>query len=348
MLHELWLPADHWDLSIAVYLFLAVVAGGGYLTGASACAIRSLRGPDASGLEGEIARWGFMVAVVAAAGAGLAVLSHLAVIYRALLFPIYLTNFSSWITIGTWILVALSVVAVVCLALQLFGEDASTASGASLFPRRIVDWVGFGLLEWLDDLVDRFRPPMAAFAAVHVIGSVFALATIYTGFELAIVETVPLWNDPVILPLVFLTSGVAAGIGAALALTMFFERRIGPIFGGYALVVGLLSGVSLLLVAHGWRLLATSDSPAAAASYVALTDGTLSVAAALVVVGFAAPAVIGLGIGLAALTDRLPTTAERIGGPALIGSFGLLLLGGFAFRVILLLAAAKDPLVVIG
>jgi len=344
----IWHPADYWDLSIPVYLFLAVVAGGAYLTGASACLIRSVRGKDACCLETEIARWGFLVAIAAAAGAGLAVLSHLAVIYRALLFPIYLTNFESWITIGTWILVLLSVFAVVCLVLQLFGENPATDEGASLFPRTIVAWVSPPLLETLDGLVDRVRPPMAVFAGLHLLGSFLALGTIYTGFELAIVDTVPLWNEPVIIPALFLTSGVAAGIGATLAVTMLFEREIGPVFAGYALTVSLLSAVSLALLYYGWTLLAVSDAPAAAASYAALTDGWYYIGVWLVVFSFVAPMILGLVIGLATFADRLSPTLERVGGPALIGSFGLLLVGGLVFRILLLLGAAQDPLVVIG
>ena len=348
LVEPIWHSADYWDLSIPVYLFLAVVAGGAYLTGASACFLRSLRDSGPCCLEGEIARWGFMIAVAAAAGAGLAVLSHLAVIYRAILFPVYLTNFESWITIGTWILVLLSVFAVVCLLLQLFGEGAAADDGASLFPRAIVAWVSADLLATIDGLVDQVRPPMPVFAGLHLVGSILALGTIYTGFELAIVETVPLWNQPVVLPALFLTSGVAAGIGAALALTMLFEREIGPVFAGYALVVSLLSAASLALLYYSWTLLATSDVPAAAASYATLTDGWYYVGAWLVVLGLGAPMVVGLVVGAATFAGKLSPTLERVGGPALIGSFGLLLIGGLMFRILLLLAAAQDPLVVIG
>lgn len=341
-----WLAADYWDLSIPVYLFLAAVAGGGYLAGSSACLVRWLRDSGPCCLESEIARWGFMVAVAGAAGAGLAVLSHLAVIYRAILFPVYLTNFGSWITIGTWILVLLSLFAVVCLVLQLFGATPAADEGASLWPRTVVATVG--LLDVLDRLVDRVRPPMAGFAALHLVGSLLALGTIYTGFELSIVETVPLWNQPTVVPLVFLTSGVAAGVGAALGLTMLFERELGPVFGTYAVAIGLLSGASLLIAAYGWTVIATSDAPAAAASYVALTEGLLYVGVWLVALGFLAPFLTGLSFGTAAMLDRISPSLERIGGPVLIGSFGLLFLGGLALRILLLLAAEQHPVVVVG
>lgn len=341
-----WLPADYWDLSIPVYLFFAAVAGGAYLTGASACYIRARRDSGPCCLESEIARWGFMTAVASAAIAGLAVLSHLAVVYRAILFPIYLTNFSSWITIGTWILVLLAIVSVICLILQLFGENPASDDGASLWPRVIV--AKLGILEPVDRLVDRVRPPMQAFAALHVVGSILALATIYTGFELAIVETVPLWNMTVVLPMAFLASGVAAGIAATLALTMLFEREIGPIFGGYAVVVGVLSGLSLALSAYGWQTIATSDAPAAAASHSHLTDGTLYLGVWVVVLGFVLALLAGLVIGIAALFDRLPERAERVGGPVLIGSFSLLFVGSLLLRILLLLAAEQHPVVVVG
>ncbi len=339
-----WLPADYWDLSIPVYLFFAAVAGGAYITGASACYIRARRESGPCCLESEIARWGFMTAVASAAIAGLAVLSHLAVISRAVLFPIYLTNFSSWITIGTWILVLLAVFSVICLLLQLFGEQAAEESGASLWPRVI--FAKLGLLELADRLVDAVRPPMAVFAALHVVGSILALATIYTGFELAIVETVPLWNMSVVLPMAFLTSGIAAGVGVTLAITMLFEREIGPVFGGYAVVVSIFSALSLVFIAYGWQEIATSDAPAAAASHAELTSGALYVGVWLVALGFLLSVVAGLAIGIAALTDRLSDRAERLGGPALIGSFGLLFVSALILRVLLLLAAEQNPVVV--
>ncbi|AXR77385.1 polysulfide reductase NrfD family protein [Natrarchaeobaculum sulfurireducens] len=343
---QLWLPADYWDLSIPVYLFLAVVAGGGFLAGATAQLVRWRRDTQPGAIESDIARWGFLVAVLGAAGAGLAVLSHLAVIYRALLFPIYLTNFSSWITIGTWILVVLSVIAIVCLLLSLFGTEAAADDGASLFPRAIV--AKLGLLELLDGLVDRVRPPRVVIVGLYVIGSLLAVATIYTGFELAIVETVPLWNMPVVVPLAFLFSGLAAGVGLTVALTVFFEREVDPVVGGYTLATGVLSGLSLVTVWYGWTEIATSDAPAAAASQVALTETNLAVGAWLVVVALAVALVVGLVVGVAALTGRGSADLERVAVPALVGSFGLLVLGGLALRIVMLLAAQQDPVVVLG
>lgn len=339
-----WLSADYWDLSIPVYLYFAAVAGGAYLAGASACFVRSRQSAESGGIAGEIARWGFMVAVGSAAIAGLAVLSHLAVVYRAILFPVYLTNFNSWITIGTWILVILAVLSVISLLFQLFGERASRDSSASGWPRVIVAKIG--VLDWIDRTVDRVRPPAVASAVLYGIGSLFALATMYTGFELAIVETVPMWNQMVLIPLLFLTSGIAAGVGLTIALTMLFEREIGPVFGGYAVIVGIFSGASLVLAGYGWQQLATSDAPAAAASYAQLSTGGLYLGVLLVALGFLAATVAGLIFGVAALTDQLSDSIERLGGPALIGSFGLLVIGGLVLRMLLLLAAEQNPVVV--
>ncbi|SNR47169.1 polysulfide reductase NrfD family protein [Halorubrum vacuolatum] len=341
-----WLPADYWDLSIPVYLYLAVVAGGAYLAGASAWFRRTLGGGGGR-LEPELIRWGFLIAVVSAAGAGLAVMSHLAVVYRALLFPIYLTNFSSWITIGTWILVILSVIATLCLVLALFGEDAADAGdgdGRSLWPRAVVAKVG--VLPTVDRLVDRVRPPTGALVALHAVGVLFAVATIYTGFELAIVETVPLWNEPVIVPALFLTSGVAAGVGLTLAVTLLFEREIGRLAGGYAVAVGVLSGVSLLIAGIGWGEVAAGGM-AATASYSALTEGTLAIGVLVVALGLAVALVVGVVLGAAAALGRLPEPVERVGGPLLIGSFGLLTVSGLVMRILFLLAAEQHPVVVV-
>ncbi len=339
-----WLHADHWGLSIPLYLYLAALAGGAFLAGGSASLLR-WRSEGSASLTGEIARWGFILAVSAAAGAGLAVLSHLAVIYRAVLFPIYLTNFESWITIGTWILVTLALFSTVGLVLVQFGARAADDEGASLFPR----WIAakLGVADVLDALADRVRASSVAFVGVHVVGGVFALGTLYTGFELAIVETVPLWNRPALLPALFLTSGIAAGIGLTTALTLAFRRELDPLLGGYAVLVALLSGLSLLLAWQGWTSLATSDAPAAAASYTQLI-GDLSPGVWLVAFGFLVPLVVGLAIGMATLVGRRSRAVERAGGPALIASFLLLAAGSLALRLLLLLAAEKDPLVVVG
>jgi protein NrfD len=338
-----WLHADHWGLSIPVYLYLAAVAGGAYLTGASASLLR-WRGDTSNPLQGAIARWGFVVAVVAAAGAGLAVLSHLAVIYRAVLFPIYLTNFGSWITIGTWILVSLAAFSVIGLVLVQFGGRAAADAGPSLFPR----WLAgrLGLQGALDGLADRVRSVRPVFVVLHLLGAVLAVGTLYTGFELAIVEAVPLWNRPSLMPGLFLASGIAAGMGVTVALTMAVHRKLTPVLGGYAVVVALLSGVSLLLVWQGWSSLAANGTPAAAASYAQLT-GDLAIGVWLVALGFVAPLAAGLVLGTAAVMDRLSRSVERLGGPTLIASFVLLAVGSFALRVLLLLAAAKDPVVVV-
>jgi len=164
---------------------------------------------------------------------------------------------------------------------------------------------------------------------------------------LAIVETVPLWNEMVIVPALFLTSGLAAGIGLTVAITMVFEREIGPLCGGYAVVVAVLSGSSLLIAAYGWTLLAGSGVPALDASYSALTDGVLWVGVWVVTLGLVLALVVGLAVGLAALLGRLPASVERAGGPMLIGSFGLLTVSGLLMRILFLLAAEQHPVVII-
>ncbi|AFZ71804.1 hypothetical protein [Natronobacterium gregoryi] len=340
-----WLPSDYWsELSLPVYLFLAVVAGGGFLTGVTASLLDSRT--DAGGLEGELSRWGFWVAVAGGAGSGLAVLSHQAILLRGLLFPIYMQNFESWMTIGTWILVSLVVVSVVALVFALFGDEASALEGASLFPRAIV--AKLGLLETVDRLVDRVRPPKNGLVALYAVGSVLALATVYTGFELAVVETVPLWNMPVVVPAAFLLTGLASGVGLAVAVTALFARDVDTVIGGYAVATGLLSALGLAFVWYGWTEIATSDAPAAAVTYVALSEGSLAIGSWLVVLGLAVGLLAGLGVGGATLVDRRLPLLERAAVPALVGSFGLLVIGSLAFRIVMLYGAQEHPVVVVG
>lgn len=83
-------------------------------------------------------------------------------------------------------------------------------------------WLGFGRhggfrLDFgpIDDIVDRTRPSTDTRLALHIVGGALAVTLIvYTALLLsAVAPVVPLWH-PVLLPLLFLTSGVSMGISA--------------------------------------------------------------------------------------------------------------------------------------
>lgn len=336
----LWLERPHWGLTTAIYLFFATFGGGAYLGGLAAYGM----GGEERDVRLEFARWAFLSAVVGVAIAGVAIISHLATPLAGLMFPVTLTNFESWITRGTWILVSLGVFTALQTLWFHFGALGEEELGSSVVVRRIAGV--FRLRNALDTLASWTRPPGNWFWLVAFIGAVPAVGTVYTGFELAVVETVPLWNVPVLLPALFLASGLAAGLALPLALTVAFEgatSRFVAVFSG-------LVGVSLLatggLLWAFWGTIA--DTRAAAESIAMLTAGSLQVPFAVVV--------IGTGIALVAV----PTLAwlgyargdsgvsRRIVRPGLVTALSLVVLSSFFLRYALLFAAVKEPLVVAG
>ncbi len=332
----IWVEGSHWGLLTAAYLFFVGVAGGGYLVSVVAGALAERRSRAAE--QETVGRWGALVALAAVAVAGGAILAHLADPLRGVLFPLTLTNFDSWITRGTWILVALGGFAGVRVLWLTFGTD-TRATGPSAFPRRIAAVVG--VLDVLDAFADRVRPGQSLGRLVAAAGVVPALATAYTGFELAVVSIVPLWHFPVLLPALFLVTGVAAGFAAATALTTAFDGYSRTV-GAYCLVVAGFLVVSAALVWTGLTRLGASPSPAADTSLVMLgefqavvlpTLATL-VGGAVVLVGvvaFAAPAPGG---------RRTRRTVDA----AVVGSLTLVFVGSFLLRLAVLLAAVKTPL----
>jgi polysulfide reductase chain C len=107
--------------------------------------------------------------------------------------------------------------------------------------------------------------------------SLFGIALIvgaYTGFLLSAVSAVPMWNTPV-LPLLFLTSGISAGIAANILIgIIFFKSSINKESIKYLLVMDLrviMTELPLLLVLFVGMMYTGGDSLLAAKA--ALTTG---------------------------------------------------------------------------
>lgn len=336
-----WLHDVHWGFTIAVYLFAATVSGGAYLAGLVAYAF-------ADGAERQVrlafVRWSFLVALVAVAIAGIAILSHLARPLSGLLFPFTLTNFGSWITRGTWILVSLGAFTALQTLWFQFGSPGTHGVGPSLFPRRIAGFLN--IRETLDGLAESTRPTGHWYWVVAAVGLLPAIGTVYTGFELSVVETVPLWNNPGVIPPLFIVSGVGAAVAIALMLTVASEGVTNRLTAVSGTVVAASVLVSLGLVFVLWKSL--DGSPAGIESKASLTAGALNVtvmalaaSTILSLVGTPVLAWIGYLVEKSTGTNR----ALRLG---LIVSLALGVVGTFLMREILLSAAVKEPIVVIG
>jgi len=368
----LWLPHVHWAEFIALYLFLGGVSGGAYLTSSWASLIKSQMDKD-SWLGkillattddeehryscAETARWGSVLSVLAMAVGGVALLSHLGAPLRALTFPVLFSNYGSWLTIGTWVIVLFTTIAVLETLWLHFGSTVATESGLSLFPRKILGRVDSllpterGFVWLLDTISDATRLPSRVHGALRILGGSLAiLLVVYTAMLLSDVSIVPLW-ERTYLPFIFLMSGVSTGISAALlgtvasggALTRTNHRFC---LTDDAIIIAELAAIGLLL-SH-----LSNASNAAADLTMTTLFGTYSLAfvGGVLILGTSLPVVISITVTLLHQFTEVDETlwGERLltGGYAL--KYSLVLVGGFLLRYVVLLAAIKTPLAVPG
>jgi protein NrfD len=333
-----WIDHTHWHLLTALYLFTAALGGGAYLSGVVAYALgRDGQRPEPM----AFARWAFLTAVVAAGISGTAILAHLARPLHGVLFPLTLSEFGSWITRGTWILVSLAVLSAIQTLWFHFGDRARDAEGPSTFPRQLAGLVRLqGLVDRVADLT---RPSGRLYWAVTLFGFLPALGTVYTGFELAAVKSVPLWNNPTLLPVLFIVSGVAAGAAVALALTVAFEGVTDRLVVGFAGVVGagLLVTVGLL-----WTLWSSVGASPAGEKSMALLNGDLGALVVLLAVGIGVSLVASPVLAWLWHTREETAMTRWVVRPGLVVSLLAGVFGTFLIRYVIVFGAVQDPVVV--
>jgi formate-dependent nitrite reductase membrane component NrfD len=161
------------DLFIPTYLFLGSLTAGVFIV----AAVADLLSTKVRRLE-PVARQAAFTAVLLLALAGFFLTFHLGKPERGLGFPLFFTNYNSWMTRGGWVVGAAAPLVVLYAALWYF----------RVFPglRRLLAVVGLPLLGF------------------------FAM---YTGFLLSGAWFVPLWSGEH-LPLLFLNSGLTTGVAA--------------------------------------------------------------------------------------------------------------------------------------
>lgn len=141
--------------------------------------------------------------------------------------------------------------------------------------------------------------------------SLFGIAIVvgaYTGFLLSAVSSFPMWNSPV-LPLLFLTSGISAGVAANILVGLiFFKSSINKESIKYLLVMDLrviMTEIPLILVLFIGMMYGDGNSLVAAKA--ALTTGIWAKVFWLGVIGF------GLALPLVIAFTALRNHAYRVG-----------------------------------
>jgi protein NrfD len=125
-----------------------------------------------------LSKVGTYCAIVSLGLAGFFITAHLGKPERGMVFPLFFTNFNSWMTLGGWIV---------------------AAAGATIMLYAVLRY--FDIRAWVRRLVGVLGIPVVAMLAV------------YTGLVLSQAGFVPLWSKK-FLPLLFLNSGVTTGLAA--------------------------------------------------------------------------------------------------------------------------------------
>jgi formate-dependent nitrite reductase membrane component NrfD len=162
------------DLFIPGYLFFGGLTGGLAIL----AAVADLAGAPSPRVQ-RVARAVALAAVVTLAVAGVLLTTHLGKPERGLGFPVFFTNYTSWMTRGGWVLGVTAPLVVAYGALWYFGVSPGI--------RRVVA------------------------GAIIPLG---ALLSLYTGFLLSSAGYVPLWSRSHLPPL-FLTSGLTGAVAVA-------------------------------------------------------------------------------------------------------------------------------------
>ena len=351
----LWVPRVHWGLFIATYLFLGGVAGGSYVTSVAAHLFtgRASEAAERRSRE-ETARWGSLLAVVAIGVGTAALLYHLGAPLRALTFAWNFTNYGSWLVIGTWLIVIFSTLAAIDLVWNLFGAEKQGETGGSLFPRRIVGWLKIDgepvLLQVLDRIADRTRPPGRLHPTIRVVGAVLGAGVIvYTSMLLSDLWTCPLWNRTYLPPL-FLMSGLSTGIAATVALPTIFDGLTETVH-QFSLADDALIVVELGILLTFYNVLQGRAGCMASQRTVESLNSVFSTPFWIGVVGLGLLTPLALSLVMTG-TARVWSLDERSdtwhsifrAGYAL--KYGLVLVGGFFLRYVIIFAAVKLPLTV--
>lgn len=293
-----------WGIAIAIYLFLAGVGAGAFLTAAATDLYRRTR--YASLVRAGAVLSGPMVA------AGLPFLIwDLGVGKTQPWRLVYLfLNPHSPMTWGVWILTLFIPVAL------LYG------------------WLELGGKWWPWGSPEKYR------MRILQVGAPLAVAvTIYTGLLIGVVPGVPLWNTT-ILPALFVISALSTGLAAAVVLAVAWphgERRLeGEHFFYLNQIHSLMIVIELILV-FCWLFISANGSEAASESVRLLTTGRLSIFFWIGVIFFGI--VDPLIIYIYEVLMHKPLMPF-----AMIVSDGSVLLGGAALRYLALAAAVPIAL----
>lgn len=296
-----------WNWMIAVYLFLGGLGAG------AACTVAIIGLTTGERFEKTV-RFGTWAAAIILGLGALLLVADTARPIRAMIMPISFVHFSSWMTIGAWLLLA---------AIVLNGLSALFWTG------KTVEWLG-RLWRPLSEKRKVWRTVLAALALPVSCG-----VAVYTGILLGVLPFRPLWHTW-LLPALFTVSAMDTGVALVTGHAFFREKASGA---GKLRTVLEVSAVMLVVteavVLYLFVNAALEGSQDAVRSALVLTEGALAPYFWILVVG------IGLGVPLLACLVQLIGLHKFLRRAAssipLVGATSCLL-GGLALRFMVVMA----------
>ena len=301
-----------WVWEPAIYLFLGGLAGGAFF----ATTVVRLWGKDRFSKVAVLGPW---VSVIALGIGLLFLVIDVAKPFQAMMMWKSFVNFSSWMTIGAWLLF----VAVVFMGLcAVFSTPQLVKILAGL-------WKPFGTAA--DKIVK----------VCMILGSIGGLGVaVYTGILLWSAHSIPLWNTPWI-PTLFTISALDAGVSLVLAILLFEKDEMAATFKkrlSLALLVLIVLEAATLTVLLSMNANGTV-SQALAANTILHGDLHMQFWGLIVVVGLVIPFILTVIDFMGLIKD------EKLAHILHLVAIACALIGGFTVRFVFLTAGIHGALV---
>ena len=303
----LWQTKWSYSLHVPLYLFFGGLTAGIFLVAVVADLLeRKWQGADV------LSKVSSYSTIVTLALAGFFLTAHLGKPERGLAFPLFFTNYGSWMTRGGWI-VGIGTLLVLLYAVLRY-------RGGAVWLRRLVGLVGLPVL---------------------------AMLAVYTGLLLSRGTFVPLWSSKY-LPVLFLNSGVTTGLAASglICLVVLWLRGLQPhnVVRWVSMAVALFILLELFEIYNFMTYLAGSGQHAPTGEFVAPKGGAHVYQ--YVTRGALAPwfwwGVIGLGLTVPLLLTLVEFLLDWLTRPLgwhrvlfTAPKFALVLLGGVLLRCVI-------------
>lgn len=301
-----------WVWEPAIYLFLGGLAGGTFL----AVTLVRFLSKNAFPRVTAIGTWVSTVALIVGL---LFLVVDVAKPFQAMMMWKSFVNFSSWMTIGAWLLFAAVIFMGVC---SVFSTP------------KLVSIIGSAC------------KPLAKHAEAiskvcMVLGAVFGVGVAaYTGILLWSAHGIPLWNTPLI-PVLFTISAFDAGASVVLALLLFEKSEKAPAFLKRASIALVVLIVLEACVLTALLLMHLGGSESQSLSAGTLLSGELSLQFWVLVVG------IGLAVPFVITVLELlhVVRSDELSRMLHIIAIACALVGGFTLRFVILTGGMHAVLV---